>query len=288
MSMPGQTDTAATDARIQLVDEKLAMFEGIVDEFAACFRYVQDVHGQRRFETFPVAHSVRYLHALWLCECKDLLLSVPTTIARYEGTHCLELLLGWQAGETARVVAFLHRKLDMLPLVDLTERIEEAVRGEHVVLAKRLTHGRRVMMNRSFNLDLALDAIFAVDPAQLIEQVSAASADLGHTPEQIERQLAEMRSPLNAFVPHPMLARRNMMLMNGLGVAISDNPADRPGERTDRVAVTTMPARPYADMEIAGATTLLSLASNDPTRRDSRAVAHLWPEGWAWLGLPAG
>ena len=80
------------------------------------------------FTSFPVASTVRYLHALWICECKDRLLSIYKNIERYEGTYCLGLLLRWQEGEMADVVDFLHRKLDMLPFSDLTRQIQDAMR----------------------------------------------------------------------------------------------------------------------------------------------------------------
>src|SRR5713101_3850694 len=90
-----------------LVNQKLAAFEQLQAEFEVSFHFVQDVHGQRRFLTFPVEHTVRYLHALWICECKDRLLSIYKNIERYEGRHCLELLRDWQEGDTANVVAFV-------------------------------------------------------------------------------------------------------------------------------------------------------------------------------------
>jgi hypothetical protein len=59
-----------------LAEQKLAAFEQLQPEFEARFRFVQEVHGQRRFAAFPVASTVSYLHALWVCECKDRLLNV--------------------------------------------------------------------------------------------------------------------------------------------------------------------------------------------------------------------
>ncbi len=53
------------------------------------------MHG-RRFPAYPVMETVHYLHALWICECKDRLLSVYKNIERYEGCYCLELLRRWQ------------------------------------------------------------------------------------------------------------------------------------------------------------------------------------------------
>src|SRR5712672_3373761 len=93
----------------ELVKQKLQAFEQLQAEFETYFPFVQDVHGLKRFSAFPVADSVRYLHALWVCECKDRLLSIYKNISRYEGRECLEHLRNWQAGDTASVVAFLDR-----------------------------------------------------------------------------------------------------------------------------------------------------------------------------------
>ena len=97
----------------ELVKQKLAVFEQLQPAFEECFPFVQQVHGQQRFARFPVASTVRYLHALWVCECKDRLLSIYKNIERYEGTYCLRLLLRWQEGETAAVVDFLQTLLKL-------------------------------------------------------------------------------------------------------------------------------------------------------------------------------
>ncbi len=86
-------------AREQAAQRKSEAFEQLQPEFEASFRFVQDVHGQRRFSAFTVVEAVRYLHALWVCECKDRLLSVYRNIVRYEGQHCLRLLQRWQEAE---------------------------------------------------------------------------------------------------------------------------------------------------------------------------------------------
>src|SRR2546421_13027494 len=139
----------ATPTTPILIEQKLDAFEQLQPEFEECFRYIQDVHGQKRFPTISVADSVHYLHALWICECKDRLLSIYKNIERYEGRYCLELLRFWQAGDTAGVVAFLDRKLDMLPLADITRQLQEA-RQLHKDdgLPERLARGRMVMLNR--------------------------------------------------------------------------------------------------------------------------------------------
>ena len=63
------------------------------------------------------------------------------------------------------------------------------------------------------NLMHALDAIFALPEDQLVKEVHVACERYGHQPSQIERQLTEMESPLYAYVPHQVLANRNMVVM---------------------------------------------------------------------------
>src|SRR5712692_5374149 len=148
--MMGVTQTEQS----RIVRQKLTAFEQLQAEFEECFRFVQDVHGQKRFPTFSVADSVHYLHALWICECKDRLLSIYKNIERYEGRYCLELLQRWQEGEIVDVVAFLHRKLDGFPFAELTRQIEEAKAPPQADdgLTRRLVHGRLVLLSRGMNL----------------------------------------------------------------------------------------------------------------------------------------
>ncbi len=257
-----------TGERTPLIEAKLEAFQRIEDEFRGCFEFVQQVQGERRFESFPVADSVRYLHALWVCDVKDHLLSIPKTIRRYEGRLCLDLLRIWQAGDTAPLVDFLQRKLDMLPLVDVTIQIQRAAADGDERLLRRLMHGRANMLNREHNLCTALDAIFQPPPRALSDEVARACRDYGHTPEQIAEQIVQIQTPVYAFVPHPDLARRNMIVMNSLGVALTDNPASRPGDRTARVAIPTIPAAPYAQVTIPGEMTLTSMGWNNPRHLD--------------------
>ncbi len=249
----------------QLAAQKLAMFEQLQPAFEASFRFVQEVHGQRRFSAFPVAETVHYLHALWVCECKDRLLSVYKNIVRYEGQECLALLHRWQEGETADVVAFLHRKLDGLPFAELTRQVQQA-RSAHADegLIQRLVHGRLVLLNRAMNLLRAVDAIVALSDDDLREEVRAACAHYGHRPEQIEQQLAEMEGPLFCYVPHPLLAQRTMVVMNTLGRQVMTLPTDRPGERSWKVAAPTQTPRPFAEQVIAGYLELVSPTHNNP------------------------
>ncbi len=255
---------AATPAMQNLINQKLEAFDQLQSEFEASFHFVQAVHGQRRFSSFPVADSVRYLHALWVCECKDRLLSIYKNITRYEGHLCLELLRGWQEGEIADVVAFLQRKLDGLPFADLTRQIHEArYRHKDDGLARRLVHGRLVLLNRGMNLMQALDAIFALPEDEVLREVQVACAQYGHHPSQIDKQLAEMESLLYSYVPHQMLAQRNMAVMNKLGVNVMTRPTDLPGERSWRVLEPTEPMGPFAEHVIEGYLELTSPLHNN-------------------------
>ena len=247
-----------------VVAEKLAAFVQLQPEFEASFRYVQDVQGQRRFPTFPLDATVRYLHALWVCQCKDRLLSVPKTIERYEGIRCLELLYRWQAGEVTEVVEFLQRKLDSQPFSVLTRQIETLQRqGDEGALIERLKHGRLVLLNRAMNLMQALEPIFTLPPQRMLTDVQAACAQLGHQPEQIKQQLAALQTDLSAFVAHPALARKNMLAMNKLGIQVTPDTADQPGQRSARVAESTLPERPYAQEVIEGYGEMTSLRHNN-------------------------
>ena len=68
----------ATVAAVQeIVRQKLEAFDRMEQEFEESFRFVQGVHGQKRLEEFPIVEIVRYMHALWVCDCKGKLLSVP-------------------------------------------------------------------------------------------------------------------------------------------------------------------------------------------------------------------
>lgn len=253
----------------ELTRQKLIAFEGIENEFIESFQYKEAVHGQNRFAKLPIVDTVRYLHTLWVCERKDALLSVPYSKARYEGRRCLELLREWQKTESSseEVVEFLHRKLDMLEFAELTRQVEEAQRASKYTVAKRLIHGRMILLNRNFNLLHMLDAIFSTALDDMAEQVVLACHHYGHGPEQIEQQLADMQSPLYSWAPHPTLARRNMEVMNQLGVSVTENAADRPGRRTDRVMPPTSPQPAYAEQTILGEITFTSMAHNNPAAR---------------------
>lgn len=244
-----------------LAQQKLAAFERIRPEFEASFRFVQDVHGQQRFATFPVHETVHYLHALWVCECKDRLLSVYKNITRYEGTRCLMLLQHWQTGENAEVIDFLQQKLDGMPFAELTRQIEAVQRARqpdgHTV--RRLVHGRSILLNRGMNLMQALDAIFLLAESDLREAVQAACVSYGHRPDQLEQQLVAMADPLYAYAPHQNLARLNMQLMNALGMTVMSAPGDLPGTRSERVLAPLRHShQPFAEHMVAGYVELIA------------------------------
>jgi hypothetical protein len=251
-----------------LVAEKLAAFDQISDEVLSSFPYLQEVHGQRRFASFPIEATVRYLHSLWICDRKDMLLSVPNSgrrprgsrerFERHEGQHALELLCQWQEGQTANVVSFLELKLDYAPFGEISRNIEAATERGESALARRLVHGRTILFNRTHNLVCALRAIFAVAPGEMIVQVQAACAKYSHTIEQCSEQLAAMESPIYALIPHPALARCNMLLMNGLGMKITNSAVDRPGRRTASVQRPRMPQHGYAEIVVPIETTMLN------------------------------
>ena len=237
----------------ELVKQKLAAFVELQPTFEECFQFVQQVHGQQRFPTFPVASTVRFLHALWVCECKDRLLGIYKNIERYEGAYCLRLLLRWQEGETADVVEFLQRKLDTMPFGDLTRQIH-AAKSQHEGdgLARRLIDGRGVLLNRGMNLMQALDAIFSLSDEQLIGEVRAACEQYDHRPQQIEQQIADLSTDLYAYVPSRLLAQRNIEVMNKMGVHVMNRPSDQPGNRSWRVLEPTLPPGPFAVYLIEG------------------------------------
>ena len=186
-------------------------------------------------------------------------------ITRYEGSHCLQLLRLWQEGDTASVVAFLHRKLDMQPFADLTRQIQEARQHQEAAFAQRLIDGRHVLLNRGINLMQAFDAIFAPPEDELVKEVQSICARYGHRPDQIEAQLAAMDTPLYSYVPHQALAQRNISLMNKMGISVMSRPSDQPGQRSWSVLEPTEPPGPYAEHIIAGYVELTSPLHNNIT-----------------------
>ena len=252
----------------ELTARKLEAFGRLEKEFELSFAMVQDLHGERRFEALSLDLVVRYLHSLWVCECKDWLLSIPKTIPRYDGGASLQALLAWQRGDELTVIAFLERKLDGLTFIPLTRYLQEARDRGDDTLAERLAHGRMILLNRAFNLAAALDNLFSTTTDEAARQVRDAAKRLGHTPEAIEWQLAEFKTPLYSYAPHPALARRNMQVMNRLGVLLTDTEPDRPGERTAKVEAPDLPFKPYAQEAIANEHTLSSMADNNPKHLD--------------------
>lgn len=247
-----------------LVQLKIDAFERLRPDFVASFRFVQDVHGQKRFPSFSVSDVVHYLHSLWICDCKGRLLSVPKTVKEYEGKRSLELLRLWQQKDAASVVEFLQHKLDMLPVAPITQQYAEAYHlQQDDGLAQRLAHGRLIMLNRGFNLIQALDAIFTLSEDTLADEVRAACAQYGHLPEQIVQQLEEMDLPLYAYVPNQALAQRNMLVMNELGINVAFRPSDLPGQRSWRVLPATEPLSPYAEHVVEGYQELTAPSHNN-------------------------
>ena len=242
------------------VQQKLQAFDNLRPEFEACFQFIQDVHGQQRFISFPIIGIVHYLDALWICECKDRLLSIYENIKRYEGRYCLQLLKQWQEeGNSSEVVEFLQRKLDMLPLADITGQLHKAVHThKDDGLASRLAHGREIMLNRGINLMKALDAMFTLSEENLLSAVRDACIYYGHSPADIVRQLEQMDTPLYSYLPHQALAQRNMRVMNELGMSVIAKPADLPGMRSWRVVPPTEPLSPFADHVVVGYQKILS------------------------------
>ena len=234
-------------ANRDVVEQKLAAFTAMQSEFVASFQFMQAMHGQQRFPVVTVHDIVHYLHALWICEQKDRLLSVPKTIARYEGGHCLALLAEWQAGDMVGVVTFLQRKLDTLPFDAITRQLQAMEIAAEYEQAERLTHGRYVLLNRGMNLMQALHALFAAPTSMDTAAAQSACTEFGHQPAQIQQQLAASDMPLYAYVPNRALAQRNMVVMNELGVTMSANVADMPGNRSRRVLEPTMSPGPYAE-----------------------------------------
>jgi hypothetical protein len=245
---------AKNETMQSIVERKLAAFDRLQSEFEACFQFVENVHGQKRFSVFSVADIVYYLHALWIGECKTSILSVAKTVKEYEGRWCLDLLLTWQReGDTGSVVAFLQHKLDMLPLAAITRQIHEANHAQAKDgLAQRLLHGRGIMLNRGINLMTMLAALFALSEEELAQAVHNACEQYGHLPAQITQQLAAMETSLYSFIPHQSLAQRNMIVMNKLGVDGAQKRSELPGRRSWRVLLPKEPLSPFAEQVVSG------------------------------------
>lgn len=257
-------NTEKTEELTDIIEQKLAAFAAMREEFEASFRFLQDMHGQKRFESFLVADAVRYLHARWICERKGRVLSIAKTSKEYEGSLCLELLLAWQEGDTASVVDFLNRRLDMLPLGDITRQMHEIQQEKRDDgLLGRLAHGRVVMLNRGMNLMHLLDALFVLSEEELLRAVQDACVLYRHTPEQIAQQLQEMNSPLYSYVPHQLLAQQNMLVMNTMGTEVLILPEDAPGQRSWRVVQPTEPNSPLAEHVVEGYQELVAPTHNN-------------------------
>ncbi|GHO45511.1 hypothetical protein [Ktedonospora formicarum] len=253
----------------EIVRQKLAAFEQLRPEYERCFRFVQEAHGQKRLTICSIAEIVYYLHARWVCDSKGELLSVPHSPKRLDGKRCLELLRDWQInGESAEVIAFLQYRLDTLPFADLTRQIDLAeVSAMNPEIAQRLRNGRRVLLNRGFNLLLALDAIGTLSHEEISSQVRLACERYGHLPKQIKEQLALAESPLFSYVPHQELARYNMLLMNTLTQDIRPiQEADKKAHMDDPPATQDTSQPPLAEFSFPFYQELTSTDHNNVMR----------------------
>ena len=236
-------------ASTTLVAQKLQAFARLEQSFESSFTFAQEIQGQRRCSGVPVRHIVCYLHALYVCAVKDRLLGIPRTGDRYEGQECLRLLREFYDGVTAGVIALLERKLDGSSVAELTRELEsappEATPAELAQRARQLRRGRQVLLNRLANRAQALDNLCGLAEEDLCRQVRQACTHHGHTPRQIERQLAELNTPVYQTFPHPDLARRNMLVMARLGVMAGDGHAhEYPAIESNE---HTMPEPPFAE-----------------------------------------
>lgn len=273
-----------TAALPTIIAEKLAAFNELEPEFEPSFRFIAQVHGEQRFASFPVAETVHYLHALWVCERKDRLLCVPDAVGRYQGALGLRALRRVQeTGESAELMAFLSQRLDGLDVAQLARELEAARKaGGESRLTRRLEYGCMVLLNRGINLMHALDPFCALPHAELLSELRAAGERYGHTPAQIAEQLAQLDAPRYAYLRHPALAQRNMLVMIGLGigeVAMVES-AEQPASTVWRPAEPTMAEGPFAEQTIAGYVPLRAPWYNNV--RDVR-----WVDRLEMLAMPA-
>jgi hypothetical protein len=128
--------------------------------------------------------------------------------------------------------------------------MQRAHTNDHLI--KRLVYGRMVMLNRGMNLFRALDSIFSLPEEELQNAVSMACEQYGHRPNQIAQQLQELDSSLFAFVPHQVLAQRNMLVMNKVGVNVLSKPEDHPDWRSwfRRASTSGTTFSPFAELVV--------------------------------------
>jgi hypothetical protein len=254
----------STTSTPELVKQKLATFAEIQTEFERCFRFKQEVHGQKRFTSFPIDQLVFYLHALWLCECKDRLLSVYKNIRRYAGERSLELLQAWQEGDNAGVVAFLLQTLEIQSIADFTAQIDRAQQhGAGQGALQRLEQGRQIQLNRGINLMHALEAISALSPVRLLDEVRQACERYGHTPAQLQEQLAAMATPVYTYRPHALLAQKNMTVMNHLDMDGLARGIEGPHAQAWLFKAPEQPRAPFAEQIIPGYLQMLAPQFNN-------------------------
>lgn len=254
----------STTSTPELVRQKMAAFAEIQSEFERCFRFKQEVHGQKRFSTFPVEQVVFYLHALWLCECKDRLLSVYKNIRRYAGVRSLELLQAWQEGDNAGVVTFLLDELEIRSIADFTAQLDRVQQqGVDDGIMRRLEQGRQIQLNRGLNLMHALEAISALSPASLLREVRRACELYEHTPAQLQEQLATLTALVYTYRPHALLAQKNMTLMNRLEVDALVSSAEEPRAQAWLLKSAERPRAPFAEQVIPGYLEMLAPLFNN-------------------------
>ena len=75
-----------------------------------------------------------------------------------------------------------------------------------------------------------------------------------------------MLDPLYSYVPNRLLAQRNMLVMNKLGVDVMTLPTDRPGERSWKVEAPTEPMPSFAMQTIDGYLEMVSPTHNNIKR----------------------
>ena len=119
-------------------------------------------------------------------------------------------------------------------------------------MAAGLVHGRFVLLTRGMNLMQALDAMFSLQENDLIREIQSLRAHFGHHRSQIEKQLAQVEDPLSSYVPHQLLAQRNLQVMKKVGIHVMTLSTNLQGERSWTVVAPTNPLRLFAEHVIRG------------------------------------
>ncbi len=109
----------------------------------------------------------------------------------------------------------------------------------------------------------ALETIAVHSGDDLRAEVRRASEHYGHGPAQIEEQLAEMATPLYTYRPHALLAQRNMVTMNRLGVDVSALTTEPSCVRSWYPTPSEEAQAPFAEQVISGYLPMLAPAFNN-------------------------